>query len=93
MNLTLEIPDDLAARLSASGDIDRWLTAAGITTGRIFCAVHKGGGILRPSLTAQSIFMILVDCGQIMGVRFALVPRRSGGDRSMIFCLSPDRIA
>jgi integrase len=52
-------------------DIDAWLASAGITSGRIFCAVHKGGGILRHSLTAQSIFLILVDYGQIMGVKFA----------------------
>lgn len=55
----------------AKVDIDVWLTSAGIATGRIFCAVHKGGGILRHSLTAQSIFLILVDYGQIMGLRFA----------------------
>jgi hypothetical protein len=28
----------------AKVDIDVWLTSAGIATGRIFCAVHKGGG-------------------------------------------------
>jgi integrase len=27
--------------------VDVWLASAGITTGHIFCAVHKGGGILR----------------------------------------------
>ena len=53
----------------AKVDIDVWLASASITTGRIFCAVHKGGGILRHSLTAQSIFLILVDYGQIMGLR------------------------
>ena len=52
-------------------DLDVWLTAADITTGRIFCAMHKGGGILRHSITTQSIFLILVDYGQIMGLRFA----------------------
>ena len=52
-------------------DIDAWLTAAGITTGRIFRAMHKGGGILRQTLTAQSIFLILVDYGDRMGLRFA----------------------
>ena len=40
-------------------------------TGRIFCAMHKGGGILRHSITTQSIFLILMVCGQIMGLRFA----------------------
>jgi integrase len=52
-------------------DIDTWLTSAGITTGRIFCAVNKGGSILHQSITAQSIFLILVDYGQLMGLRFA----------------------
>ena len=52
-------------------NIDVWLASVGITSGRIFCAVHKGGGILRHSLTAQSIFLILVDYGEIMGVKFA----------------------
>jgi integrase len=55
----------------AKVDIDVWLTSAGITTGRVFRAMHKGDGILRQSLTAQSIFLILVDYGYRMGVRFA----------------------
>ena len=33
--------------------------------------MHKGGGILRHSLTAQSIFLIFVDYGRSMGLRFA----------------------
>ncbi len=52
-------------------DIDIWTSAAGIEAGRVFRAVHKGGGILRHSLTAQSIFLILVDYGDRIGVRFA----------------------
>ena len=52
-------------------DLDAWLNAAGITAGRIFRSMHKGGGILRQSITAQSIFLILTGYGSLMGLRFA----------------------
>jgi site-specific recombinase XerD len=48
--------------------IDQWLTAAGITGGRLLRAVNKGDRVTGEGMTAQSIFECVVQYGQRIGV-------------------------
>jgi integrase len=51
--------------------IDEWTAAAGITAGRLLRAVNKGGRVASESMTAQSIFEVVEQYGQRIGLKIA----------------------
>lgn len=48
--------------------IDEWRTLAGITSGLVFRAIHKGGHITHDSMTPQAIRDIVKSYGAVIGV-------------------------
>jgi integrase len=51
--------------------IDQWVTAAGITGGRLLRAVNKGGRIVGEGMTAQSVFETVEQYGRRIGMEIA----------------------
>ena len=54
--------------------VDAWTTAAGITTGRIFRSMVKGDVVSGASITAQTIYDVLKEYSQGMGLLIDVAP-------------------
>ena len=51
--------------------IDQWVSAAGITCGRLLRAVNKGGRMVGDGMTAQSVFEVVGQYGRRIGTGIA----------------------
>jgi len=51
--------------------IDQWVSAAGITSGRLLRAVNKGGRVVGEGLTAQAAFEVVEQYGKRIGLQLA----------------------
>lgn len=51
--------------------LDEWAKAAGLSAGRVFCAIHKGGYVDGESLTPQAIRDVVAHSGAALGLTVA----------------------
>ncbi len=55
----------------AKSVIDFWITAAGITEGRLFRAVDKAGRLTGEKLSAQAVYLVVTDRAKKIGLELA----------------------